>query len=100
MIMKRIKGDRPHDDGSMHRDHVLRQTIPQQFPNRREANHSKAQDRSRSLALSWSSNVPIGLKKDTKMSHLGALAFPGTLRGIAQGTLLDFQQISPPPAPY
>ena len=26
--------------------------------------------------------------------NLGALAFPGTLRGIARGTLLDFQQIS------
>ena len=38
--------------------------------------------------------MSIGLRKDTKTSHLGALAFPGTLKGIAQGTLLDFQQIS------
>ena len=48
--------------------------------------------------MNWS----IGLKKGTKASHLGALAFPETLelRGIARGRLPDFQQISPPPAPY
>ena len=38
--------------------------------------------------------MSIGLKKKTKMSALSALAFPGTLMGIAQGTLLDVQQIS------
>ena len=49
--------------------------------------------------MNWSVRS-IGLEKGTKASHLGALAFPETLRGIARGRLLDFQQISPPPAPY
>ena len=47
----------------------------------------------RSTATSRFSNINW-TDKNTKASDLGALAFPGTLRGIARGTHCDFQQIS------
>ena len=55
------------------------------FPNRMVANHQKNQERRNGKKLVAA--MSIGLT-------WGALASPGTLRGIARGTLLDLQQIS------